>query len=117
MASTLLVPDTSTMEDRRRIIEQDGHRRSWHARMNVRDRPEDSAAIAPGPEEAPANGIAEHPLLNTPRYDGIDPDLNPLPPLNTEARTEMENELRLQNQKKLEKMNQPTSTPTPKLRR
>ena len=114
--TTLLVKDTSTMEDRRRLKEQDGHLR-WGAHMNKRNRPDDRASSAPDPEQAEENGIAEHPLLNTPRYDGIDPDLNPLPPLNTEARREMENELRLQHQKKLENINKPTSSPTPKLRR
>ena len=114
--TTLLVPDTSTMEDRRRLLEQAGLRK-FGAHINTKNRPEDRASIAPDPEQAPQNDIAEHPLLNNPRYDGIDPDLNPLPPLNTDARREMENELRLQHQKKLEKINQPTASPTPTLRR
>ncbi len=116
MAATLLVPETSTMEDRRRLQEQAGHRR-WQVRMNVRDRPTDRTSMDPEPEAAPENGIAQHPLLNTQRFDGIDPDLNPLPPLNTLARSEMENELRLQHQKKLERLNQPGSRPAPKLQR
>ena len=73
MSVTLLVPETSTMEDRRRLQEQDGHRR-WHMRMNVRERTEDSATTDPSTEYAVENGIAEHPLLNTQRFDGIAPD-------------------------------------------
>ena len=115
MSVTLLVPETSTMEDRRRLQEQDGHRR-WHMRMNVRERTEDSATTDPSPEYAVENGIAEHPLLNTQRFDGIAPDQNPLPPLNDQARTKLENELRLQHQKKLEKTNQYTARPAPSLK-
>ena len=116
MSETLLKKDTPTMEDRRRLQEQAGHRR-WQVRMNVRDRPEDRASLEPDPESALENGIAQHPLLDTQRFDGIDPDLNPLPPLNTEARREMDNELRLQQQKKLERLNQPSARPAPKLQR
>lgn len=44
--------------------------------------------------------IAGNPLLNTQRFDGIDPNVNPAPPLNSEARREFDNSRREQEREK-----------------
>lgn len=111
---TSLAPETKKMENMRREMEQDGHRR-WGQRVNARYR-QDEPSSTPAPEGELQNSILQNPWLNNQRYDGIDPNLNPEPPLNTEARREMDNELRLQHQKKLEKQNAPSMSAAPKPR-
>lgn len=110
---SFLVEETRSMERKRRLVEQDGERKL--ARVNARQHPE--TEISNGPEEAPQNGILQHPELDNQRFDGIDPNLNPEPPLNSEARREYDNEKRNQEQEKqlrLGNMPKFTSAPTPR---
>ncbi len=94
--TSLLVEETKSMERRRRVAEQQGHRSlgSVKARDHTEERP---AAAQEGELQ---NDILQHPALNNQRFDGIDPNLNPAPPLNTDARREFDNERREQEKEK-----------------
>lgn len=112
--SSFLVAETKSMERKRRLAEQDGERRL--ARVNAREHP-DAEASGNSLEEAAQNGMLQHPDLDNQRFDGIDPNLNPEPALNTEARREYDNEKRNQEQEKQYRLgNMPkfSSTPTPR---
>ncbi|HGK7610309.1 TPA: DNA mismatch repair protein MutS [Legionella pneumophila] len=111
--STFLVAETKAMERRRRLAEQQGERR--FASVKAREHPEEEIKAAP--EGELQNNILQHPELNSQRFDGIDPNLNPEPPLNTEARREFDNERREQDkEKQLRLGNMPkfTTAPTPR---
>lgn len=110
---SLLVAETKSMERTRRRAEQERERKFGrvHARSHSEQEPEQ------GPEEAADNGLMQHPYLDSQRFDGIDPNLNPEPPLNSKARTEYDNAQRDQNnEKQLRLGNMPkfSSTPTPR---
>ncbi|RMX03751.1 hypothetical protein EAW55_05150 [Legionella jordanis] len=94
--SSILYEETTTMERQRRIAEQQQH--SKLAKVHAREHNEEQAHASP--EEAMENGLLQHPFLNSQRNDGIDPNLNPEPPLNTEARREFDNERREQEMEK-----------------
>lgn len=109
---SILVDDTGSMERKRRKSEQDGHRQ--FAKVHERDHPEEQKTA---PEGEMQNSIQQHPKLDSQRFDGIDPNLNPEPPLNTEARREYDNERREQEmEKQLRLGNMPkfSTAPTPK---
>lgn len=113
-SDSFLIAETKSMERKRRLMEQDGERRL--ARVNALDRPDEDRP-GNGPEEAEQNGMLQHPELNSQRFDGIDPNLNPEPPLNSAARREFDNERRNQEQEKqlrLGNMPKFSSTPTPR---
>lgn len=107
--SSLLANETEGMERIRREAEQDDLRRLTGARVIARDH---SERLQSAPEGELQNNIKEHPALMSQEFDGTDVNLNPIPALNTEARTEYDNELRLQHQKKME--NQPKMGTAPK---
>lgn len=94
---SILVDETSIMERKRRRIEQDGHRgfSRVYEREHSEDRPQ-SASL----EEALQNDLLQHAWLDGQRFDGIDPNLNPEPPLNSEARREYDNKRREQEKEK-----------------
>lgn len=112
---SILRDETVSMEDSRREKEQEGHRK--FAKVNQRDR--DRSSQSQGNELAA--GPKEHPLLGqSQRFDGIDNNLNPAPPLNDAARMEFDNaqreqqaerEHRLQLGQKLGKNNAPKPSP------
>lgn len=111
---SFLVAETKSMERKRRLMEQNGERRL--ARVNAREH-SDEETPNNGPEEAAQNGMLQHPELDNQRFDGVDPNLNPEPALNTEARREFDNEQRDQNnEKQLRLGNMPkfSSAPTPR---
>ncbi len=91
-----LVEETRAMDRKRRQMEQDGERRI--AKVQAREHPE--TEVNNSPEEAAQNGMLQHPELDNPRFDGDDPNLNPEPPLNSEARREFDNERREQEMEK-----------------
>lgn len=91
-----LADDTSSMERSRRVAEQEGHRQL--AKVNAREHAEQHDHAAP--EGELQNSIQQHPWLDSQRNDGIDPNLNPEPALNTEARREFDNERREQEKEK-----------------
>jgi len=100
------------MERKRRAVEQDGHRKL--ARVHSKERG-DEPEVAP--EGELQNNILQHPWLDSPRFDGIDPGLNPEPPLNTDARREYDNERREQEmEKQLRLGNMPKMSTAPKPR-
>lgn len=106
-----LADDTDTMDRQRRLIEQDGHRQI--ARVNAREHKESDQPLTP--EGELQNTILQHPWLDAQRFDGVDPNLNPEPPLNTEARREYDNERREQEmEKQLRLGNMPKFSSTPK---
>ncbi|KTC68323.1 putative Smr domain protein [Legionella birminghamensis] len=90
-----LVDESRAMERKRRLLEQDGHRKM--ARVHAREHNDEEMNT---PEGELQNSIMQHPLLADQRYDGYDPNVNPEPPLNSEARREFDNEKRKQEQEK-----------------
>lgn len=107
-----LAEETRPMDRKRRIIEQQGHRKltKVHAREHNPEEPKQSS-----PEGELQNNILQHPELDSQRFDGIDPSLNPEPPLNTEARREYDNERREQEmEKQLRLGNMPKFSTAPK---
>jgi len=80
-----LAEDTKYKENQRRVREQEGHRK-W-ARVNARDR-RDEEQQQQSLEESFDNNPLQHPELDKQLFDGYDPNVNPEPPLNTEARRE-----------------------------
>lgn len=110
---SILVTDTSTMMDRQRLAEQEGHRKL--AKVHARSRENKEQQQEPAPEGELQNNILQHPSLDGQRFDGIDPNLNPEPPLNTEARREYDNEKREQEmEKQLRLGNMPKFSTAPK---
>ena len=111
--TSILVEDTETMDRERRLAEQDGHRK--RARVNAREHHERVAQQAQALENSYDNNILQHPALNNQRFDGVDPNVNPEPALNTEARREFDNERREQEmEKQLRLGNMPQFTTAPK---
>ena len=112
--SSFLVAETKAMERKRRLAEQQGERQLGP--VKAREHSEEEVNN-PGPEGELQNSILQHPDLDTQRFDGIDPNLNPEPPLNSEARREFDNEKREQEQEKqlrLGNMPKFTTAPTPR---
>ncbi|WP_231950196.1 immunoglobulin domain-containing protein [Legionella lansingensis] len=110
---SILFDETKTMERQRRIAEQQQHRKL--AKVHAREHNDEEQNVSP--EEAMENGILQHPFLNSQRNDGIDPNLNPEPPLNTEARREFDNERREQEmEKQLRLGNMPKMRTDPQFR-
>lgn len=111
-SGSYLVDETSTMDRQRRVTEQEGHRRL--ARVNAREHHEEQKQQI-APEGELQNNILQNPWLNSQRFDGVDPNLNPEPPLNTEARREFDNERREQEmEKQLRLGNMPKFSTAPK---
>ena len=99
---SILGDETATMERKRRRIEQDGHRK--FARVYAREHNEEAQQQSAAVEGALQNDILQNPWLDSQRFDGIDPNLNPEPPLNSEARREYDNERREQEKEKQERL-------------
>jgi hypothetical protein len=112
--SSILIAETKAMERSRRLMEQQGERRL--ASVKARDHSNEEH-MEQSPEGELQNNILQHPELASQRFDGIDPNLNPEPPLNTEARREYDNEKREQEKEKqlrLGNMPQFRTDPTPR---
>ena len=113
---SFLVEETKSMERKRRLAEQDGERKL--ARVIAREHGDEEAKSRGNDlDEAEQNGMLQHPNLDSQRFDGINPNLNPEPPLNSVARREFDNERRNQEQEKqlrLGNMPKFSSTPTPR---
>ena len=106
-----LSDETWKMDRDQRETEQQGHRRL--AKVHAREHREEQQNSSP--EGELQNSISQHPSLNNQRFDGIDPNLNPEPPLNTDARREYDNEKREQEmEKQLRLGNMPQFTTAPK---
>lgn len=104
---SILVDETTSMENGRRELEQRGHRR--FATVHARERSD--FEVSADNELAAQAGPKEHPFLSSQRFDGIDPSLNPAPDIGTEARREFDNERRNQEQEKQYRLgNMPTNS-------
>ncbi len=111
---SILIAETKAMERNRRLVEQQGERKL--ASVKARDHSNEEQ-VQQSPEGELQNNILQHPELASQRFDGVDPNLNPEPPLNTEARREFDNEKREQDkEKQLRLGNMPThrTDPTPR---
>ena len=111
---SFLIEESTTMERERRLVEQQGQRKL--ATVIARDHHENKNQTSPGNEGELQNSILQHPYFATQCNDGIDPELNPEPALNTDARREYDNEKREQEkEKQLRLGNMPkfSTAPTP----
>ncbi len=103
--------ETVRMDRDRRLAEQKGHAK--FTKVHAREHQENEEKMAP--EGDLQNSILQHPELDNQRFDGVDPNLNPEPPLNTEARREYDNEKREQEmEKQLRLGNMPKFSTAPK---
>lgn len=93
---SFLVDDTMEISREQRLLEQRGHRK--FARVHERYHTSERSQLAP--EGELQNNILQNPWLNNQRFDGISPDLNPEPPLNSAARAEYDNQRREQEKEK-----------------
>lgn len=111
--ASYLAEDTTLIEHSRHQIEQAMLRRL--AKVNAIERSE--SLFTNAPEGELQNSIKQHPWLASQRFDGVDPNLNPEPPLNTVARTEYDNAQREQEmEKQLRLNNVPKFSSAPKPR-
>lgn len=111
---SFLSEETSSMERKRRQLEQEGHRQ--HAKVNAREHGNQEQRQEMAAEGELQNDIMQHPALESQRFDGIDSNLNPEPPLNSEARTEYDNQRReqeMEKQLRLGNMPNPSTAPKP----
>ena len=113
--TTYLVEETEFMQYERRGLEQQVERQL--ASVEERRKPQ-RKADGPGPGQQ--EKMKQHPLLDSQRFDGIDPSLNPAPFGNQEAMIQFENERREQEMdKQLRLGNMPkmgrSMTPEPRM--
>lgn len=113
-ADSILKTETKAMDRSRRLLEQQGERR--FAKVNAREHSlNEQEQPQAGLEGELQNNILQHPVLDSQRFDGVDPNLNPEPPLNTAARTEYDNQKREQEmEKQLRLGNMPKFNSTPR---
>ena len=114
--SSYLKNETVAMADQRRVLEQEWLRQKGIGRVeeHQNENPEVSAAANPEEGEDFNNGIKQHPELDSQKFDGIDPSINPAPALNSEARTAYDNARNEQQLKKqLQLSNMPAFRPEP----
>lgn len=110
--ASYLVDETMSMERQRRLKEQQGHRRL--GRVKARDHGPEASRQHGNELDSALEGPLQHPDLNTPRFDGVDPNLNP-EYLSPEARREYDNQKRQQDmEKQLRLGNMPKHNSTPK---
>lgn len=110
VTDSYLTDETWLMDRQRRLAEQEGHRRL--AKVHAREHPAQDPSLNPVPEGELQNSILQNPWLDSQRFDGVDPNLNPEPPLNTEARREFDNARREQEmEKQLRLGNMPKFSP------
>lgn len=109
---SFLTAETKSMDRARRLLEQDGERQLASVKARTHSEREE---MQNSPEGELQNTILQHPELDSQRFDGIDPNLNPEPPLNTDARREYDNEKREQEmEKQLRLGNMPKFNTAPK---
>lgn len=91
--------ETKKKKNDQRDLEQTGHRRRG-VKVKSRERVYDDTPSAEMGLDAQSS-IKGHPqLMDNPRFDGIDPNVNPEPALNTDARREYDN---IKREQELEK--------------
>lgn len=96
-----LKQETRSMENARRDLEQQGHRRHLGIPVHAKERSNDEPlSMEQSPELEAASGLMQNPLLDSQRFDGYDPNVNPSTIDNPDARREFDNERRNQEQEK-----------------
>lgn len=92
--------ETKVMENMRRDIEQAGHRQfGVHVIANERSN-EDTFENQMDMGLEQQSSLLENPLLDSQRFDGIDPNVNPKPDLSSTARKDFDNAKREQEMEK-----------------
>lgn len=110
--TSYLLEETEQMAYERRGLEQQVERAI--AGVEERKKPQKNTGETPGGTE---KKLRQHPLLDSQRFDGIDPGLNPAPFGNQEAEIAFENEQREQQmEKQLRLGNMPKMGKAPELR-
>jgi hypothetical protein len=100
-APSRLKNETRGMENARRDLEQQGHRRHLQIRVHARERLNDEPlSLEQSVELEAASSLMQNPLLDSQRFDGYDPNVNPSTIDNPDARREFDNERRKQEQEK-----------------
>lgn len=109
-SGSFLADDTDHMKREQRQMVQTVERQRY-GKVHERDHEERLRASQEGDLQ---NDILNHPELDDQAHDG-DPDVNPAPPLNTEARREYDKQLQLQNElkKQLDPNYAPKFNPSP----
>jgi len=93
--------ETRAMENARRDLEQSGHRRHLGIPVHSVERSNDEPLSFEQSMDAEASSsLMQNPLLDTQRFDGYDPNVNPSTIDNPDARREFDNERRRQEQEK-----------------
>lgn len=110
-SGSFLVDETEHMKREQRQMVQAVERQRY-GKVHERDHEE---RLRASQESELQNDILQHPELDNQANDGIDPDVNPAPPLNTEARREYDKQLQLQNElkKQLDPNYAPNFNPSP----
>lgn len=109
-----LPQETRAMEIEQHEVVQEVLRRL--AKVNAREHHENKEQTSPEGQQQ-LNMKSQHPNLDSQRFDGTDPNLNPEPPLNTDARREFDNKRREQEkEKQLRLGNMPKFSTAPKPR-
>ena len=112
---SIVSEETAMMERQRRQIEQQCLTK--YAKVNAREHKIEDNTPQNTNDLEMNNGIPQHPLLATQRFDGVDPNLNPEPPLNSAARVDYDNakrEQEMEKQYRLGLVPDFKNTPTPK---
>lgn len=91
---------TITMENAHRDLLQAYFRNQLGIAVKSRERHNDAVQTPEATEQLSQSAIMGNPLLDSQRFDGIDPNVNPAPPLNSEARQEFDNLRREQEMEK-----------------
>lgn len=95
-SDSILPDETETMERKRRLVEQQGHRKL--TKVHARDHAEREQQTS---GDQLQRGPLEHPYLaDRQDLDGTPPNLSSLPPENPEARRDFDNERREQEKEK-----------------
>lgn len=100
-APSVFKHETRSMENARRDLEQSGHRRHLGIPVHAVERSNDEPLTFEQSMDAEASSsLMQNPLLDTQRFDGYDPNVNPSAIDNPDARREFDNERRRQEQEK-----------------
>lgn len=116
---SILKDASKNMEWERRQEEQQGHRHHLKVQVQEAKEQKENEQSLEGEMEHQAR---QHPFLDKQTFDGIDSTVNPAPALNTDARTQFDNErreqekelrLRLENRLENSYQHSPSTAPKP----
>lgn len=108
-SGSILPDETESMDRKRRLVEQDGHRQHLLAVVHAREHPEGEQQST---GELHQNSPLDHPLLVEKQHlDGLPPKLSSLPPEDPEARRDFDN---ARNEKQLRMSHAPKFSTAPR---